>query len=92
MWYSFEKHEAVNVVAISIERVKEIIAENKKGKRVEALSNVIIKEEKQLDFENVVGQDSLERFDVKKSRKKKKKKRRNKKRRPNEKQNNSQNS
>lgn len=92
MWYSFEKHEAVNVVAISVERVREIISENKKGKRVETLSNIVIKEEKQLDFENVVGQDSLERFDVKKKRRNKKKKRRNKNRPSNDRKNNPQSS
>jgi hypothetical protein len=64
MWYSFDKHYAVNMVQIPIDRVKEIIRINKKGTKVDQLVNK--KEEiaqKVLDYENVVGQDSLNRFD-----------------------------
>jgi len=64
MWYSFDKNYAVNMVQIPIDRVKEIIRLNKKGTKVNEL--VSKKEEiarKALDYENVVGQDSLNRFD-----------------------------
>ncbi len=64
MWYSFDKNYPVNMVQIPIDRVKEIIQLNKKGTKVKDL--VVVKKEitkKVLDYENVVGQDSLNRFD-----------------------------
>ncbi len=66
MWYSFDKSTTLNLIEISVDRVKEIIRLNKKGIKVDTL----IEEEKQpvkkvLDYENVVGQDSLNRFDKK---------------------------
>lgn len=81
MWYSFDKNTSVNMVQIPVDRVKEIIRLNKKGKKVDKLiSEEIIAEEKVLDYENVVGQDSLHRFDKKggksKSRRTKRKPRR----------------
>jgi len=64
MWYSFDKNYSVNMVQIPVDRVKEIIRLNKKGTKVDEL---VIKKEvvtrKALDYENVVGQDSLNRFD-----------------------------
>jgi len=79
-WYSFDKNSIVNITPISIERINEIIALNKKGIKVDKLiENDIIEKthEKILDYENVVGTESVTRFDdkLKKSKKKKKKKR-----------------
>ena len=74
MWYSFDKNYAVNLTPLPVERVKEVIEINQSGKKVESL---IVKEVKDInspDFGNIVGQDSLTRFD------KPKKKRPNKKR------------
>ena len=66
MWYSFDKHNAVNLVQISVDRVNEVIKLNKKGIKVDKLlSNQDIDSKKSLDYENVVGQDSLSRFDKK---------------------------
>ena len=74
MQYSSAPNMAANIVTLPVERVREIIALNKQGIKVDSLrgENNAQKVEKQVDYENVVGQDSLTRFD-----KKKKKKRRN---------------
>ena len=74
MWYSFDKNYAVNLTPLPVDRVKEVIEINKSGKKVDSL---IVKETTNInlpDFDNIVGQDSLTRFD------KPKKKRPNKKR------------
>jgi cell fate regulator YaaT (PSP1 superfamily) len=77
MAYSSAPGIPANLVTLSVDRVKEIIAINRKGGKVDSLE-----EKKQsdkpvqnIDFQNVVGQDSLTRFDQNKS---KNKKRRNK--------------
>jgi len=74
MWFSYFDDPG-NFIALSIERVNEIIALNKEGEKPEDIS---VKREmpkvKLPDFENVVGQDSLTRFDNAKKKKKKKKK------------------
>jgi cell fate regulator YaaT (PSP1 superfamily) len=82
MWYSYEG-EAENFIPVSVDRVKEIIEMNKQGKKPAELKDASIEvvEEKKPDYENVVGQDSLTRFDNQK-RKKKKNKNRNKNRGP----------
>ena len=81
MWYSFHADIPVDITPVPVERVKEIIELNKKRKVVETLVDVKeIVVSKMLDFENVVGQDSLTRFEDKKPRPKKNKPR-NKKRR-----------
>jgi cell fate regulator YaaT (PSP1 superfamily) len=73
MQYSSAKNMASNLVSIPVERVKEIIALNKKGIKVDALLEEDGEEKKKIDYENVVGQDSLTRFDKKKKNKKKNK-------------------
>ncbi len=75
--YSTEKHFAANLITISAERAKEVIALNKKGIKPDALDDQI-QQEKQIDYNNVVGEDSITRFDSKT-----KKKRPNKRRNPN---------
>lgn len=77
--YSSSKQMAANLVTISVERVKEIIEMNKKGEKPHALSveeKSTKKEAKPIDYQNVVGQDSISRFD--KNRKKRKNKNRGK--------------
>jgi cell fate regulator YaaT (PSP1 superfamily) len=67
IYYSFRDEPDV-FIAVPVARVKEIIAMNKEGQKPDTL--VIFKEplfvQKEPDFENVVGQDSLTRFDKKK--------------------------
>lgn len=66
MWYSYEDNPG-KFIELTIDRVKEIIAVNKKGKKVpELLSDVQISEKvREPAFQDVVGQDSLTRFDKK---------------------------
>lgn len=72
MWFSYEK-EGMNWHEMEVSKVNEIIALNKKGKNAVSLEDYIeIKEipVKEL-FNNVVGQDSLTRFDQPTRRRKK---------------------
>ena len=62
MWYSYIEDPA-NLMVIPAKKVKQIIEMNKKGKFPEKLENYVFKQEKKTDFENVVGQDDLTRFD-----------------------------
>ncbi len=81
LWYAYEK-EFMNWHELTAEKANEIIALNKKGEKPLALEEFIIevpKAEKE-PFSNVVGQDSLTRFDQPKQ---KGKKRRNKSRNKN---------
>jgi cell fate regulator YaaT (PSP1 superfamily) len=75
MFYAYFE-DLGNFIAVPVNRVKEIIAMNKAGEKPEALlsKKEIIEVEKDPDYENVVGQDSLTRFDASKKNKKKKKK------------------
>ena len=72
MTYSSAKQMAANLVTLSVEKVKEVIEMNKRGIKPDSLE-IAEKETTQTpqnDYQNVVGQDSLTRFD--KSKKKKK--------------------
>jgi cell fate regulator YaaT (PSP1 superfamily) len=78
MWFSYPREDSW--VPISINRVKEIQAMNKEGKLPQDLGEVVeieTKPVKVLDYENVVGQDSLTRLDER-TRSKNKNKNRNK--------------
>lgn len=69
MQYSSAPNMAANIVSVPVERVKEIIALNKQGIKVEKLVEDDENSDKEVDYENVVGQDSLTRFDKKKKNK-----------------------
>jgi cell fate regulator YaaT (PSP1 superfamily) len=71
MWYSVHGEIGNTFVGLKIDRVKEIIEQNKKGIEVEDLMGYVeqVIVEKQPDFDNVVGQDSLTRFDEKREKK-----------------------
>lgn len=69
--YSTDKHAAVNLVTISTDRAKEIIAINRRGEKPEQLEAEKVVVEPRKEYVELVGQDSLTRFD-KKSKKKKK--------------------
>jgi cell fate regulator YaaT (PSP1 superfamily) len=77
IYYSYRDEPDV-FIAVPVARVKEIIAMNKEGQKPDAL--VAFKEpvfvQKEPDFENVVGQDSLTRFDKKKGNRNNRKKKR----------------
>ena len=71
--YSTDKQLAANLVTISAERAFEVIAMNKEGIKPESLAVEEDKEAPKKDFVEIVGQDSLTRFDRSKKKKKKKK-------------------
>lgn len=77
MWYSFDSRSGINTMPVPVDRVKEILEMNKKGQKPDFLvkdtSAIVAKEP---SFDNVVGQESLTRFDGKSRRKKKSKKKR----------------
>ncbi len=79
MWYSYSS--APNeFIPLKIDRVKEVIAINEKGKEVSDLLEFshVFQQTVEPGFENVVGQDDLTRFDKDKSKKSKIKKQRDK--------------
>ncbi len=74
-WYSLEKEAPMNQIPVKIEDVKEIIRLNKSGKIPEILTREVAELNIQGEdkLHNVVGQDSLNRFDKPKRHSKKKK-------------------
>ncbi|MCK5840507.1 MAG: hypothetical protein KAG99_11700 [Bacteroidales bacterium] len=62
MWYSYADDQA-NLLAIPIDKVFDIIEQNKKGNQPEKLEDYAYSREQKIDFEQVVGQDNLDRFD-----------------------------
>ncbi len=79
--YSTSQNFGANLVTISAQRAKEVISLNKKGEKPDMLDEIVEDEIKpvRVDYENVVGQDDLTRFDAPKS------KNRNRNNRPNNK-------
>ena len=77
LWFSY-KDEPANWHALTKDQVLEILELNKKNQKIDSLEDYAadnVSEEK-MAFENVVGQDSLTRFDRPKSKKRRNKKRR----------------
>lgn len=78
MWFLYEGEPGGTPVCLEVEQVKEVLEQNKKGVLPHDLKQfeVVVEQEYQPDYDNVVGQDSLNRFDqqlrTKKKRKKKK--------------------
>ncbi|WP_422106720.1 PSP1 domain-containing protein [Winogradskyella sp.] len=73
MWYAYEG-EWMNWHVITTDQANEIIAKNKKKEKVISLEEYAVEHilDTKTEFENVVGQDSLTRFDSPKSKKKRK--------------------
>ncbi len=71
MWFSYPDNPG-NFIPVPIDRVKEIIELNAKNEIPAELTNFkdVVIVEKKLDYENVVGQDSITRFDNAKKKKK----------------------
>ncbi len=86
MWYGYQGE--TGLIALSPERVKEIAKLNKEGKKPKDLNDFIEKVEKEVEigYSNVVGQDSVNRFEKSFS-KKTNNKNRNKKKKNNTNQN-----
>jgi len=62
MWYSYVDDQT-NQMAIPVDKVVKIIERNQRGKFPEKLEDFAYTKELKIDFENVVGQDDLTRFD-----------------------------
>ncbi|GET20748.1 PSP1 domain-containing protein [Prolixibacter denitrificans] len=79
-WYAPAEHQPGGQVAISVDKVKEIIRLNKAGKKVPQLTSepVAVEQAEVLDYHKVVGQDSLDRFDKPSSSRNRRKKKRRK--------------
>ena len=74
LWFVY-KDDSVNWYELSLEKVKEIIKINERGKKISGLEEYVNDiQHEDTEFKNVVGQDSLTRFDKKRSKKKFKKK------------------
>ncbi len=75
MWFAYEDHSAGGIVELSLDRVNKIIESNKLGQKPDKLEDFFEKVEVTpvADYENVVGQDSIDRFDNKGKRPKRRK-------------------
>jgi len=63
MWYTYDSAPDV-FIPIAVEKVRDVIAKNAKNIIPEQLEEFkIVEDEKKIDFENVVGQDDITRFD-----------------------------
>lgn len=74
MWYAYEDNLS-EFIPMKIDRVKEVIALNEKGKVADDLKAFSFEEKpaiEELKFDNVVGQEDLTRFDRPKKKKKRK--------------------
>jgi len=72
IWYTY-KENRIKWFKLSLDQLNEIIFLNNNGEKVASIEEYELDsiEETKADFENVVGQDSLTRFDVPKRKKKK---------------------
>lgn len=70
MWFSYTS-DMGTFIPLKVDRVKEVMALNKEGQIPEDITTIMTEAErkpvKEPDYENVVGQDSLTRFDKKKN-------------------------
>jgi cell fate regulator YaaT (PSP1 superfamily) len=76
MWYGYEGEAAIGsgLIALDPDRVREIVEMNKEGKKPKELLDFVAEVQvKEPDYTNVVGQDSLNRFEHAFKTKKKKK-------------------
>jgi len=72
MWYSYTSNSS-DILAIPVDKVKEIIRMNKENKKPEKLEDFAMGKEQRIDFENAVDTENLERFDDPKPKKKQRK-------------------
>jgi len=85
MWFAYEG-EWMNWYKLTVDQANEIIALNAQKKKAQSLEEYAeeLKEDTKVEFENVVGQDSLTRFDSpKRNNKRKNNRNRNKRKSPN---------
>ncbi len=91
MWFSTGKENVGRVVMLSVDRVKDIVARNKKGEKVDKIEQdvpIVSIANREQGYSNVVQEESLTRFDntnTSKSKRRKKRRPYNKKRNDNRK-------
>ena len=68
-WYSLERDNPVNMIAIPVDRVREIQKMNYKGEKPHKIIDNDYDNIDDISFNNVVGNDSLTRFEKKKDKK-----------------------
>lgn len=73
MWFGSDPCHPINMTAVPVARVKEIIHLNRKGQKVDQLVFAIEEPEVETGFKSAVGEDSLTRFDKSKRSKKRSK-------------------
>lgn len=66
MWFSTDPVMAVNLIAVPVSRVKEVLDMNRKGKKVDVF-HLEKEEEKKPEFKSVLEDDDITRFDNQKS-------------------------
>jgi cell fate regulator YaaT (PSP1 superfamily) len=91
MWYSVKSDNHEFIASVSSSRVFEIIEMNKKGKKPESLNDKDFIAPQKSGYNDVVGQESITRFDNKHKKHKKRRNNRNKKHSNNKKTNNPKN-
>ena len=79
MWYASNKEQDSGLITLSVDKVKEIIDLNRTGRKVVDLKveSQIIEEPDEIDYYNVVGLESITRFDEKNKKRRKRRKKRN---------------
>ena len=80
MWYSVGDANSLDMIPVSVEKVKEYLEMNKRGIKVELEAQTDSDNSnapEEIDFTQVVGQDSLTRFDSSRRKKKKHRNRQN---------------
>lgn len=84
MWFTYDD-DSINWHQLTVDRVNEIIHKNKKNEKVQALEDFAIAPEEiktKDEFQDVVGQDSLTRFDTPKTKRNNRNKKAHRNRKP----------
>ncbi|WP_251620894.1 PSP1 domain-containing protein [Odoribacter lunatus] len=76
MYYAFDKEGKGTLIKLSVKRIKEIIAMNRKG-IIPPKANDVEEETEEIKYTDGVGEESLSRFDEKKQKKRRSKNRNN---------------
>lgn len=74
MWFAADPGSQSNMIPLSVNRVREILRANQKGVKVAQLSPDATNRDSEPTFADVVGEESLTRFDKQQSRRKNRKK------------------
>lgn len=69
--YSTDKHVPANLVTLSAQRALEVAAMNKRGEKPLTLKEEVAEDKPRSEYADILGQDSLTRFDKKKKKRRK---------------------